>query len=200
MKTCVKCGYVFYKRNCNACQKIIRKNYYENNKEKIAALSKIYREKNKENLKKAWEKRRIRDEEKILKRWKDYKAKNVEKIKKQSAIYRQKNKVRINKNISEWKKQNRETVRVYFHNRYSSIKTSGKLSVDIIEKLFNLQKGKCACCKKPLGDDYHLDHIMPLSAGGPNIDSNVQLLRARCNLEKSNKHPIIFMQERGFLL
>jgi 5-methylcytosine-specific restriction endonuclease McrA len=51
-----------------------------------------------------------------------------------------------------------------------------------------------------LGDNYHLDHIVPLAIGGTNTDDNIQLLRQKCNQQKSAKHPIDFMQSRGFLL
>lgn len=60
--------------------------------------------------------------------------------------------------------------------------------------------GKCPCCKQPLGDEFHLDHVIPLALGGPNTDDNMQLLRKTCNLQKSAKHPVQYMQERGFLL
>jgi 5-methylcytosine-specific restriction endonuclease McrA len=53
---------------------------------------------------------------------------------------------------------------------------------------------------QPLGDNYHLDHITPITLGGSNTDDNMQLLRQRCNNQKYNKHPIDFMQSRGFLL
>ena len=65
----------------------------------------------------------------------------------------------------------------------------GKLSQGIEQKLFEAQRGLCVCCNKPLGDNYHLDHIMPLALGGTNTDDNVQLLLARCNLQKGAKHP-----------
>jgi 5-methylcytosine-specific restriction endonuclease McrA len=78
--------------------------------------------------------------------------------------------------------------------------TGGKLSSKLAARLFVLQKGKCACCLQPLGDDYHIDHIMPLALGGTNTDDNIQLLRAKCNLQKNAKHPVDFMQQRGFLL
>lgn len=68
------------------------------------------------------------------------------------------------------------------------------------KKLYELQRGKCACCCKPLGNNYHLDHRVPLARGGRNEDCNMQLLRAKCNMQKSAKDPIEFMQERGFLL
>ena len=54
--------------------------------------------------------------------------------------------------------------------------------------------------KKPLGNDYHLDHINPLALGGSKTDEKIQLLRATCNLQKNAKHPVDFMQSRGFLL
>lgn len=45
-----------------------------------------------------------------------------------------------------------------------------------------------------------MDHIVPLALGGSNTDGNIQLLRATCNQQKHAKHPVVFMQERGFLL
>ncbi|MFA6213509.1 MAG: HNH endonuclease signature motif containing protein [Candidatus Obscuribacterales bacterium] len=146
-------------------------NNYAANKEKIKIRDAIYYENNKEKI-------RIRSAQ-----WRD---KNKEKIKIKSKIYRSANPLAL---------------RTLEHSRRAREKNAiGKLSVGITEKLFKLQKGKCACCGKPLGDDYHLDHRMPLALGGSNEDWNMQLLRKRCNLQKKDKHPIKFMQERGFLL
>jgi len=76
----------------------------------------------------------------------------------------------------------------------------GILSRDILTRLYRLQRGKCACCGLPLGSRYELDHISPLAKGGQHSDNNMQLLRKRCNQEKSAKHPVDFMRSRGFLL
>lgn len=84
--------------------------------------------------------------------------------------------------------------------RARKLKAGGTLSKGLSEKLFKLQGGKCPCCKQPLGDDYHLDHLMPLALGGSNTDDNMQLLRKTCNLQKNAKHPVEFMQSRGFLI
>ena len=115
--------------------------------------------------------------------------------------YYEANKEKISAYQSGYKKKNRPKLRVHDQN-YRARKTTngGSLSIGIADKLFKLQKGKCACCGKSLGDKYHLDHIIPLALGGPNTDNNIQLLRQRCNNQKSAKHPIDFMQERGFLL
>lgn len=61
---------------------------------------------------------------------------------------------------------------------------AGTYPKGIVAKLLKLQRGKCACCRMPLGADYHLDHIQPLALGGANADWNVQLLRSKCNLEQ----------------
>lgn len=100
-----------------------------------------------------------------------------------------------------WHKANPEAHRINGQNRRArKRKNGGTLSKGLAEKLFKLQKGKCPCCKQSLGDDYHLDHIVPLALGGSNTDDNIQLLRLVCNLQKNAKHPIDFMQQKGFLL
>jgi len=100
-----------------------------------------------------------------------------------------------------WAKANPEARRNYNHNRRArELANGGNLSKGLVSKLFKLQKGKCPCCNQALGDDYHLDHIVPLALGGSNTDDNMQLLRQRCNQQKHAKHPIDFMQQRGFLL
>lgn len=103
---------------------------------------------------------------------------------------------------AKWYAANPENNRLNSHNRRArERKDGGRLSKGISDRLFKLQKGKCACgCKQPLGDDYHLDHRMPLALGGANEDWNMQLLTKTCNLQKHAKHPVEFMQQRGYLL
>lgn len=108
---------------------------------------------------------------------------------------------KVKERVRAWQKANPEACRIIRQNRRTrKLENGGKLSMGLMSKLFKLQKGKCACCLKPLGDKYHMDHIMPLALGGSNTDDNIQLLRQRCNHQKHAKHPIDFMRERGFLL
>lgn len=53
---------------------------------------------------------------------------------------------------------------------------------------------------KAKGLKYHVDHIVPLIAGGSNDRSNLQILCQPCNNSKSSKDQIEFMQSRGMLL
>lgn len=129
-------------------------------------------------------------------------AANTDKIKADTAKWAAANPEKANASKAKWAAKNPEACRTYVQNRRARKREAGgKLSKDITERLFKLQRGKCACgCKQPLGEKYHLDHIMPLALGGTNTDDNIQLLRAACNHKKHAKHPIEFMQQRGFLL
>jgi len=96
-----------------------------------------------------------------------------------------------------------ESKRIKRHNRDAKKRgAGGRLSYGIRRKLFFLQKGKCAACgMKGRGlSGFHLDHIEPLALGGSHADANMQLLCPPCNLRKSSKPPVKFMQEMGMLL
>ena len=131
----------------------------------------------------------------------EYYAKNVEIKKRNAREWLKNNRVKSNKTKAQYNAKHPEQNRISRHNRRAKIrKTGGKLSKGLATKLIQLQQGKCACCALPLGDNFHLDHIMPIKLGGQNIDSNIQLLRSTCNQQKHAKHPVDFMRERGFLL
>lgn len=129
-------------------------------------------------------------------------ADNLDKARATNAAWKCANRDSERARLVAWHKANPEARRINEHNRRARERANGgKLSKGIADKLFRLQRGKCACgCKQPLGDDYHMDHRMPLALGGTNTDDNMQLLRSTCNLQKHSKHPVDFMQERGFLI
>lgn len=101
--------------------------------------------------------------------------------------------------------EKREKKAIYRKNRrYAERNAEGKLSVGIRGKLLELQKGCCTICKNKLvltGErKYHLDHIVPIARGGTNYDENIQLLCFDCNVSKSDKESLSFMQSKGYLL
>ncbi len=86
-------------------------------------------------------------------------------------------------------------------NRRARLRGAGKLSASIYPWLLEKQKGLCVYCRLPLaGSKAHLDHVVPLALGGPNVDSNMQLLCPPCNQRKGAKHPVSFAAELGMLL
>lgn|SRR5574340_182965 len=118
-----------------------------------------------------------------------------------SAKWRLANPERQKAATAAWCAANPEAKRVHDQNRRSrKLANGGRLSPGIADRLFKLQRGKCACCHASIEDGNHIDHVIPLALGGPNEDWNVQLLCQACNRSKGAKHPVEFMQSRGFLL
>ena len=168
--------------SCKPCAKASSAVYRAANREKVNAQ--IY----------AWN---AANREKVNARTAAWKLANPAKIN----AYVEANSEKLKAQSIAWRKANPESVRIFYQNRRAKKNANGgKLSKDLAKKLCKLQKGKCPCCYKPLGDNYHLDHIVPLALGGSNTDDNIQLLRSSCNHQKSAKHPIDFMQSKGFLL
>lgn len=186
MKVCRKCGTEFSMKTCPACQKIRNAAWNAKNKERKKELfARWYVEHKEEQVKKAmkWNAEHPEKSKAAIKRW------NKEHIEVKREHGRR------------WQAANPEKKRITVQNRRARIRNrGGKLSKDLVAKLFALQKGKCPCCGLPLGKDFHLDHKMPLVLGGAHEDANMQLLRKECNYKKFTKHPIDYMQEKGFLL
>ena len=171
------------------------------NSEKKSAAYARWRAANPEKVQSRLASWRAANREKVRAYCVAYRATNSEKMKAKSAAWKAANPEKARAGSAAWKAANPEMGRIYKQNRRArKLASGGKLSSDLADKLLKLQKGKCACCGLKLGKKYHLDHIMPLALGGTNTDDNIQLLRSTCNQQKHAKHPIDFMQQRGFLL
>ncbi len=96
-----------------------------------------------------------------------------------------------------WPEENPEKVRNASAKR---LEAPGEISRGWIAKLLELQRWTCVVCNADLRFGYHIDHIQPIARGGENTDYNIQILCPTCDLQKSDKDPIEFMQSRGFLL
>ena len=186
MKICKKCGGTeFYASgSCKPCQKERSSIWRSENEEKVKQINKAWHESHRDHMAQYRKKRYEENRERILKEAKEYRESHRE------------SKALADK---RWKENNPEKRRRYKQNRKASKKYGGILSPNICQKLFKLQKGLCTVCRSKL-TKYHIDHIMPLVNGGLNTDDNVQLLCPPCNLTKGSKHPIDFMQSKGYLL
>lgn len=187
-RPCAKCGAVERDASgrCKPCKRASNAIWRAANKERIAAYSAAYYEIN---------------AGKMAAYSIAYRAKNPDRAKKKSAAWRAANPEKVRANKAAYYAAHPGARRIYRNNRKARKRENGgTLSRGLPVKLFALQRGKCACCKRPLGADYQLDHIIPIALRGPNVDSNIQLLCGCCNNKKNAKHPIDFMQSLGNLL
>lgn len=68
-----------------------------------------------------------------------------------------------------------------------------------LEAIFKAQDCCCAGCKEALTvDTCDVDHWIPMRVGGPNRIENIQILCPTCNAEKSWKHPLLWLDEKGW--
>lgn len=100
-----------------------------------------------------------------------------------------------------WAEANHEHVLANVRRRQVRKKEAvGRYTGTEIRDLFKRQGGKCAYCRTPLKKGYHADHIIPISKGGSNWISNIQLTCSECNHRKWAKDPLTWARQLGRLL
>lgn len=154
---------------CRSCYASYFSSYYESTKGKRAEYHKVWTKANR-----------------------DY-------VNEQSRIWRSKNKDTDKKHKKAWADANPENRRARDARRRARKHAAiGCYTHHDVERLKRLQRFRCASCRASLVK-FHVDHITPLAKGGSNDPSNLQILCPPCNLSKSKRDPVEFMQSRGFL-
>lgn len=135
---------------------------------------------------------------------KTWKLANPERRKQLAAEYRERHRLELRARSVAYRETHTTPLldkRVRENNRRSrKAKAGGAFTPQDVERLFSLQRGRCAYCRKPLRRGYQVDHIMPIRLNGHSNPSNLQLLCAPCNWSKQGKHPIDFVRGRGLLV
>lgn len=178
----------YYRRNVERMRDNSRK-WHAANPEKASIYNKAWREAHPDAVKAIKDRSRARAENKV-------------KENARSATRRAAKPEEYRARSAAWASANPGKMRIAKQNRRAQKKErGGRLSRGLPARLMKLQRGKCACCHADLANtNYDLDHVEPLALGGAHEDKNMQLLCPTCNRSKSAKHPIDFMQSRGFLL
>lgn len=181
-------------------REVQRKAWVGANRDKYNAYQRDYSKNNRAKVHAAWKRWREKNPDKV-RQWSlaDYSRNRAARLAANKA-YREANKEKVREASLKWRAANKELLTL--HKRaYKARKRSaeGRFTPQDIEQLKKMQRNKCACCSGKL-IEFHIDHRTPLSRGGTNDPTNLQLLCPPCNLRKHDKDPIDFMQSEGFLL
>ena len=155
-----------------------------------AASAALYRERNAEriaDLNREWHKA---NSEKVAERHRAWYEKNAE-----SSIAR----------IRLWRSINPEKLSAQVRNRRAMKRNAdGSHTADDVMSILQSQRFICANCPEKLiksgKNNYHVDHIQPLSKGGSNDKYNLQCLCPECNLRKHAKDPYEWAKQNWRLL
>ncbi len=202
---------------CKRCVAAKQSVYNEKNADKISAQKRRYRSENLESIQEAKRAYYLRNSDRIKEKTRRRELEKPDEVREAHRAYRRKNAASIAERMRLYWQQNsskfREKKKRYYQENKSRLQPGRKaakarrrnaagsvVKADVVW-LLEMQRWKCAVCAHSIKKGgYHLDHIMPLARGGTNHRENLQVLCPACNLSKSAKHPVDFMQQRGLLL
>ena len=127
---------------------------------------------------------------------KKYRAANLEKMKEKSRAYHKTNREVLNKRTREYMRVRPEMNRAGGHRRRAMKRRNGCRPYKERD-IFRRDKNTCQLCCTPIDMGIKwpdsmspsLDHIIPISKGGPDTAENVQAAHLSCNVSKGAKLP-----------
>jgi len=152
--------------------KVCKKQYYQENREKIQEYAKQYYQENRE---------------KKLGYFKQYYQENREQMLECAKQYYQENREQMLECAKQYYQENVEKYTAYSKKRRALKRDAVPealldcpIEKDRLEKTYKLR----SLLTKATGVEYHVDHIWPLSKGGPHWSGNLQVITAEENLSK----------------
>tara|TARA_B110000977_G_C10777310_1_gene377148 strand:- start:32 stop:646 length:615 start_codon:yes stop_codon:yes gene_type:complete len=201
MKLCVKCNNEkdgTHKSYCKSCMAKRSAEYYQKNKEKINEIHKEYLQNNKEKILEKEREYRQNNKERITKYKKEYRQNNKEKILEKEKEYRQNNKEKLSEYNKEYRQKNPHKKRESDRKR-KALKRANIHKPYSEKQVLKLYGTSCHICKEGIDmfanrsvgafgwqRGLHIDHVIPLSKGGPDTIDNVRPAHGLCNLQKFN--------------
>lgn len=186
-KKCTKCGEIKplnefyrnkaskdgYRSDCKDCCAARKKKWKENNRDKVLAEKRRYRERHKDKIN-----ARIRE-------------------------YRTENKEYVNELKRKAYEENRERyleLQRIRKRRYKARKRSngGSYTSDELDDCLHYFNYRCAYTGEPLGDDYHMDHVVPVSKGGSSNIWNMVPSLPHVNISKLDRDMTEWYKEQDY--
>jgi 5-methylcytosine-specific restriction endonuclease McrA len=182
---------------CKDCRKAQGKIYCQKNAEAIAAKKKIYRKDNAEAAATTQKIRRKKNAVAIAAQGKLYRKGNAEAISLRTAAYRKENLEAYAMYQKTYREDNPERVREGSRRRRAR-KLDNGVEYYTEAQVLELYGTDCYLCNGPIDLDaarragqegwqfsLHVDHVQPISKGGPDSLANVRPAHGLCNLKKN---------------
>jgi hypothetical protein len=212
MKTCTKCNLEFPKSlkyfskngkslrpDCKSCESARSKAYYSLNSEKIKIIAKSYQKDNSDKIKKASKIYRDSNKDKLKAKAKIYNAANSEKQKAKSKAWHLANLEKAKADAKAWNLAHPGYSAAANRKRDALIKNNGH-SAYTEQQVLETYGIDCNICNLPIDlntarqigkpgwqNGLHIDHLIPISKGGPDTLENVRPTHGLCNITKNNK-------------
>lgn len=168
------------------CRECTRK-YYKANKQRTAARkSQLYHENPAPAKARAANHQKENPESKRQNQKKYHQSHKGKESRRKKKWYKQ-NKLLVKIRLRRWRKKNPQKSSDQVNRRRARMR---EVAYEVIDRklVYCHDEGQCHLCKKPVAkDNFHLDHVIPLSKGGGHLYDNVKVAHPSCNLKKSNK-------------
>jgi len=91
--------------------------------------------------------------------------------------------------LAEWKRENRGRLAELEARRRARQRGNEWEPIDR-DAIYQRDGGICYLCTEPVDPtNWHMDHVVPLSKGGPHLATNVAVTHPFCNLSKHDREP-----------
>ena len=155
---------------------------------KSSEYGKRWRAENTERSRKMVRSWAARNKDYLIKRSLEYDKLHREERRIKGAVYRAKNREWHVARVQAYQREHPEVRRTSSSNRRArEAQASGKHTTKEVMILFEKQSKACPICGELIVGKYHKDHIVPLSRGGSNNISNIQITHPTCNARKHTR-------------
>lgn len=133
--------------------------------------------------------RRLEAPEKVKQAGKTWRLKNRERRRVYAVAWREANRERLNAHRRAYYRRNRERLAAqqadYQRRRYAVVRGSGEAKLLRLGLIAERDHWECHLCGGRVAqENWSLDHLIPVSMGGPHTEANVALAHLLCNMRR----------------
>ena len=104
--------------------------------------------------------------------------------------YARANRERKREDQRRYRQEDPDRYRAYCRNYQSQKRANGgRVTAAEVREQYKRQRGRCYWCSVEVGDNFHLDHVIPLKRGGLHQIDNLVVACPFCNSSKHDKLP-----------